>query len=94
MESLPYVKRWLAQTSRVKKIVEESYSHLEGDARITAASQENVLAQLESLREYPFVARRLDAGKLHVNGWVFHVGKGEVFDYDPEAGEFLPLGAP
>jgi hypothetical protein len=26
-----------------------------------------------------------------VNGWIFDVGRGEVFDYDPEQGEFLPL---
>ena len=50
-----------------------------------------MLAQLEHLREYPFVANRMDAGKLQVNGWIFDVGKGEVFDYDPEHGEFLPL---
>jgi hypothetical protein len=29
---------------------------------------------------------------LHLNGWIFDVGKGQVFDYDPEHGEFLPLG--
>lgn len=91
MEKLPFVRRWLAQAADVKRVIEEKYAHLDGDARWTAAVQENVLAQLEKLRSFPFVARRLEQGTLRVNGWVFHLGRGEVFDYDPESGEFLPL---
>jgi carbonic anhydrase len=88
---LEYVRRWVKSTISVKQLIEEKYAHLGEEARLTAAIQENVLAQLEHLREYPFVASRMDAGKLHLNGWIFDVGKGEVFDYDPEHGEFLPL---
>ncbi|HYQ05022.1 MAG TPA: carbonic anhydrase [Polyangiaceae bacterium] len=88
---LEYVSRWVKSTISVKNVIEEKYAHLEGEAKLTAAIQENVLAQIEHLREYPFVAERMDAGKLHVNGWVFDVGRGEVFDYDPEYGEFLSL---
>jgi carbonic anhydrase len=88
---LEYVSRWVKSTIGVKNVIDEKYAHLEGEAKLTAAIQENVLAQLEHLREYPFVAERMDAGKLHVNGWIFDVGRGEVFDYDPEYGEFLSL---
>ena len=90
---LEYVKRWIKSTMSVKRVIEEKYAHLSGEAQLTAAIQENVLAQLEHLREYPFVARRLEAGKLHVSGWIFDVARGEVFDYDPEQGEFVPLRA-
>ncbi|HEY5377508.1 MAG TPA: carbonic anhydrase [Polyangiaceae bacterium] len=89
---LEYVKRWVKSTIDVKNLIDEKYAHLSGEAKLTAAIQENVLAQLEHLRNYPFVAKRMDAGKLHLNGWIFDVGRGEVFDYDPEHGEFLPLG--
>ena len=88
---LEFVQRWVNSTIDVKNLIDEKYSHLTGDAKLTAAIQENVLAQLEHLRNYPFVAKSMDAGKLHLNGWIFDVGKGEVFDYDPELGEFLPL---
>jgi carbonic anhydrase len=88
---LEFVKRWVGSTIRVKKIVDDKYAHLAGEALLNAAIQENVLAQLENLREYPFVAKRLESGALHVNGWIFDVGRGEVFDYDPDQGEFLPL---
>ena len=88
---LEYVRRWVNGTISVKEVIEEKYADLTGEEKLTAAIQENVLAQLEHLREYPFVRNRMDAGKLHVNGWIFDVGRGEVFDYDPELGEFLSL---
>ena len=90
-DNLAYVKRWLEPTAGVKRTIEERYSHLAPADQLTAAVQENVLFQLENLREYPFVAERLDAGKLHLSGWVFHLAKGEVFDYDPQQSEFVPL---
>jgi carbonic anhydrase len=71
--------------------MQERYAHLNDAARLTVAVQENVLAQLENLREYPFIADRLDNQTLHISGWVFDLARGEVFDYDPEAGEFAPL---
>ncbi len=91
VEKLPFVKRWLARTGNVRQVIEERYSHLTEEARLTAAVQENVLAQLENLREYPFIAERLDANKLHVSGWVFDLHGGTVFNFDPEVGEFTKL---
>jgi carbonic anhydrase len=88
---LDYVSRWVKSTVDVKKLIDEKYEHLTGDERLNAAIQENVLAQIEHLRRYPFVANQMDAGKLQVSGWVFDVGRGEVYDYDPDVGEFLSL---
>jgi carbonic anhydrase len=91
VEELTYVKRWLRQTSNLRRLMQERYAHLNDAARLTVAVQENVLAQLENLREYPFIAERLENQTLHISGWVFDLARGEVFDYDPEAGEFAPL---
>ena len=89
---LPFVSRWLAESSGIPRIIEERYGSLEGEERMAAAIQENVLAQLENLRTFPFVARRLDAGVLKMSGWVFKIATGQVFDYDPVSEQFLQLG--
>jgi carbonic anhydrase len=89
---LPFVSRWLAESSRIPTLIEERYGHLDGEARMTAAVQENVLIQLENLRSFEFVARRLDSGALKMSGWVFKIATGDVFDYDPVSGQFLQLG--
>jgi carbonic anhydrase len=88
---LPFVSRWLAESSRIPELIEERYGSLHGEARMTAAVQENVLVQLENLRSFEFVARRLDANTLKMSGWVFRIATGDIFDYDPVSGQFLQL---
>lgn len=90
---LPFVTRWLEQSARIPTLIEERYGHLDGEPRLTAAVQENVLAQLENLRTFKFVARRLESGQLKMSAWVFKIATGEVFDYDPVSGQFLQLAA-
>ncbi len=89
---LPHVARWLAESERIPKLVEERYGHLEGDARMVAAVEENVLLQLENLRSFDFITKRLESGALKMNGWVFKIATGDVFDFDPRSGQFLKLG--
>ncbi len=90
---LGYVSRWLAEASTIRDVVAERYSHLDPQARLTAAVEENVLVQLENLRTFDFVARRLDDGRLKMNGWVFKIQTGQVFDFDPDREEFVLLAA-
>jgi carbonic anhydrase len=89
---LPNVSRWLDESAGIPKLIEERYGALEGEARMTAAVEENVLVQLENLRSFDFVARRLDSGRLKMSGWVFEIATGEVYDYDPIAEQFAQLG--
>jgi carbonic anhydrase len=91
---LPHVRHWLQQTDHLREVIERRYAHLEGEARVTAAVEENVLFQLESLRQYQFVAKRLADGRLRMAGWVFKIATGEVFAYDPAAETFSRLVGP
>lgn len=94
MEALPTVKRWLGETSKVRDIVESRYSDRSPEQKAVVAVEENVLLQLEHVREYPCVSRRLEAGTLQLSGWVFDIAKGIVHAYDPVEMEFVPLPAP
>jgi carbonic anhydrase len=94
VQNLKFVAKWLAESASIPKLIAERYGDLAPDARITAAVQENVLVQLENLRSFDFVARRLEEGKLKMSGWVFKIATGDVFDYDPVEGQFLKLGDP
>jgi carbonic anhydrase len=91
---LRYVPAWLSQASRIVPILNERYPHLSGEARQTAAVEENVLVQLENLRTFDFVTEGLERGSLKMNGWVFKIATGEVFDYDPVLEQFVLLEAP
>ena len=89
--SLPAVSAWLSHAETTRRIVKDNYSHLDGDRLVTATVEENVLVQLENLRTLPAVASRLVRGDLHLHGWVYKIETGEVFAYDRESGQFLPI---
>lgn len=88
---LPQVAAWLLHAESTRRIIRENYTHLTGEMLLTAAVEENVLVQLESLRTHPMVAARLAAKKLRLHGWVYKIDTGEVFGYDPAQAQFLSL---
>ena len=91
LEGVPAVRKWLDCAATTKRIIEENYADLEGPARIEAAIEENVLVQLENLRTHPSVAAALSRKELHLHAWFYEFESGEVFAYDSEKEEFVPL---
>jgi len=89
----PAVSSWLAYAEATRQIIRENYTHLSGDRLLTAAIEENVLVQMENLRTHPAVAKGLAGGDLHVHGWVYKMETGEVFAYEFDSGQFLPVAA-
>jgi carbonic anhydrase len=91
LEGMPIVAGWLSHAEATRRIMAEKYADREGDALWTATVEENVLVQIENLRTHPSVAARLAQDRLKLHGWVYKIETGEVFAYDPAAGQFLPL---
>jgi carbonic anhydrase len=89
---MPHLDEWLRTAEPVRRMIESAYGHLTNDTeRTTAAAEENVLFALENLHSYPAVQRRLADGSLRLHGWFFKIASAELFAYDPEAMQFLPL---
>ncbi|MCS7465629.1 carbonic anhydrase [Stieleria sp. ICT_E10.1] len=92
IEKLPAVKAYLEHAEATRRIVEENYGHLtDPEKRLTLTVEENVLVQLESLRTHPSVAAAIGRGQLKLHGWVYKFETGEVFAYNPDESQFLPL---
>src|SRR5688572_29438801 len=53
LERVPAVAQWLGHAESTRRIMQEKYPHLTGEARLTGTVQENVLVQLENLRTHP-----------------------------------------
>ncbi len=86
---LPAVRGWLAHAEATALIMKENYHHLHGEReRLMAAVEENVLVQLENLRTHPCVLAAMARRELKVHGWVYKFEAGQVFSYDPVAGQF------
>ncbi len=87
LNSMPAVAKWLAADATVQ-IVHDKYAHLDPDHQLMAATEENVLVQLENIRNFDSVSKRLEKGDLYLHGWVYKFETGEVFVYDPASGQF------
>ncbi len=89
---LPAVRAWLAHAESTGRIMEENYPHITEPAlRLTATVEENVLVQLENLRTHPAVASTIARGDLKLHGWVYKFETGQVFGYDAQQKQFLPI---
>lgn len=92
LTELPAVAKWLGHGEATRRIMKNNYAHLQGDALLNATIEQNVLVQLENLKTHPAVAAQLAKGELRLHAWVYKFETGEVFAYDSERGEFVPLG--
>jgi carbonic anhydrase len=91
LRKLPTVAAWLAHAEATRRIVVENYPRLTEKDRLSVATQENVLSQIENLRTHPAVAAALSRGELTLHGWVYLIDSGEVLAYTPDDGQFLSL---
>ncbi len=92
VEALPAVRGWLGHAAATARIIRENYTHLhDPNARLTATVEENVLVQLENIRTHPSVAAALGRRDLKLHGWTYKFETGQVFAFDPDQGQFLPL---
>jgi len=88
----PHLHDWLALALPVRHMMQTEYAHLKShEDRSTAAAEENVLFALENLHTYSTVQTRLADGSLQLHGWFFKIAQAELFAYDPETKQFLPL---
>jgi carbonic anhydrase len=91
LKDLPAMTAWLSHAGATRRIMQEKYSERTGEALLTTTVEENVLVQMENLRTHPVVAAGLSQNKLKLHGWVYKIETGQVFAYDPERGQFVPV---
>ena len=91
LKGMPTVAAWLGHAEATRWIARQKYADLPDEALLNVTTQENVLVQMENLRTHPSVAAGLAGDKLRLHGWVYKIETGEVFAYDPERGQFVPV---
>ena len=88
---LKAVSSWLSYGDRARMIVQESYSHLEGEMLLRVLTEQNVITQLDNLRTHPSVAARLEQGLLNLHGWMYDIRSGNVSASPFNHRRFVPL---
>lgn len=91
---MPLVASWLKHAEEARRVVREGYGSADAETQLAAATEANVLAQIENLQTYPLVARARAEGRLVLHGWVWDIATGMVRSFDAETGRFELLTAP
>ena len=89
-EEMPVVYEWLKHAEATRRMMKEHYQDYEGEELLDAAIKENILNQLENLRTYPVIYSRLKSGQLRLHAWFYEIETGQILEYDPVRGEYLP----
>ncbi len=91
MAHLPAVKTWCGHAEATRRIVEQKYRGLSPLELAVAATEENVLVQMNNLSTHPCVAARLASAELRIFGWYYDIGSGQIYQFDQRQGRFAQL---
>lgn len=87
---MPLVYEWLKHAEATRRTLKDHYQEYEDEELLDIAVQENVLTQLDNLRTYPVIYSRLKSNQLKLHGWVYEIESGNVLEYDPRLGQYVP----
>ncbi|MEU5974996.1 carbonic anhydrase [Streptomyces sp. NPDC047315] len=85
LTQLPCVSQWV---SHARPALAPMLGTPPDDGTLAKFVQRHVMAQLETLRDYPSVRAALDSGRLKLHGWYYRVDTAEVLELDEIHGVF------
>ena len=90
-DDLVHVKTWLELGMPAKALVEALAEDVSKEDKLIMTEEISVLFQLQNLLTYPSVKKRVEEGKLFLNGWHYDIESGEIAQYDAQKEEFVLL---
>lgn len=90
-EDLLGLKAWFQHAQATRQIVARKHARKTGEALHVAATEENVLVQVNNLSTHPCVAVGLASGDLRIYGWYYDIASGVIRQFDQSQGKFVDL---
>lgn len=79
----PQLKSWIELISS-QLTIEKSMS-------VGDLAKQNVLNQLQNLRQYPIVAAKLKEKRLHIHAWFFDIEQNTIYEWRSKKNTFVPI---
>jgi len=86
-----FIRSWMTIAAAARQEVRDRLAHKPVELQLRACEEAAILLSIENLLSFPWIAERTASGVLSIHGWYFDLHTGELLDYDPASGEFLPL---
>ena len=91
LDNMPTVRSWLRNAHAARSVVEVLHPDLEGDDKIQALVEQNVVTQLQHLGTHPAVAAGIASGRVELHGWVYDIETGSISLHDAAQGKMVPF---
>ncbi|MDP3267366.1 MAG: carbonic anhydrase [Sulfuricurvum sp.] len=94
IDEKPFVhtKKWLTLGNKAKSLALLALGKdAEKEVLLRLTEKLSVISQIENLLTYPYVKEQVDAGRLHLHGWMYDIENGDIEYYDPDEYEFKSL---
>lgn len=85
LSHLPDLNKWLGGIRNIR-------SRLGAGNSPDEAARLNALAQVDHLKTYPLVQKKLASGDIRLHAWFYNIGTGEIEEWDPATQRFAPIG--
>lgn len=89
--SLPNLRDWLNHGTEALTRFRNGAALNPQLSPVNQISQFNVLTQVQHIRSYPYVERRVQAGELRVHAWWFDIAKAKVSIFSEDHGRYLEI---
>lgn len=90
-DRLPHATAWLGHVDQAKQLLQPYEPFPDEQTRADMLSELNVLTQIKHIKTYPFVAEKLESGDLHLSAWFFEIDSAQLYTYNPDEEQFVPL---
>ena len=86
-----FVGHWMRIAEPAKQQVLEGMPKGTEEEKTRACEMASVIISLDNLMTFPFIAERVESGKLSLIGWYFDIDSGVLYDFDQETNMFSSL---
>ena len=91
LTDMPRVKDWLGHARGALRAFERGGDEPHSHEAPASLARLNIRLQLEHLHTYPEVFARVQQGLLRLHGWLYEIGTGDVFSWEPAEGSWVSL---
>lgn len=85
---------WLDLAEAAKEEVNRNLGFACDATRRHACEELSLVLTLENLLTFPWIRERVEADRLALHAWFFHIANGQLFELDQQERRFLPLEEP
>lgn len=89
--SYDYVSTWTAVARTVRDVAVHDLAGRPREEIVRAVEQAAVVNSVANLMTFPWIAERVDGGKLVLHAWWFNLIEGQLYAFNPAAAAFDPV---